>query len=73
MWALVSGKSFTDFQFSTGPVVNWATRFMGRATPVDLDLLVLFLATGVALLVLSWRSPARKLARASKRDLRNRR
>jgi hypothetical protein len=73
MWALVSGRSYTDFQYTTGPIVNWATRLMGNATPVVLDILLLALLTGVALLIVNHRYPARKLARLHKRDLTRRR
>jgi hypothetical protein len=73
MWALVSGRSYTDFQYTTGPIVNWATRLMGSATPVVLDILLLALLIGVALLIVNHRTPARKLARLHKRDLKRRR
>jgi hypothetical protein len=73
MWALVSGKSYTEIQFGTGPLANWATRLMGSATPVVVDILVLLLVAGLVLVFWKKQDPVRKKSRAEKRDLTHRR
>jgi hypothetical protein len=73
MWALVSGKSFMDFQFGADPVIHWAERIWGSATPIMVDIFVLVLAASAVSLILWRMNPVRRKALALKRDMTHRR